>query len=563
MKRLLTAIVLVLTMAAPVMMAQSTGKSQSGPSGSTPGKSTGLTRYTLDANASGVIEKINNISNLTVVSKDPNGLKAEYRAGFIQGKLQGSSIIASRDNHWDSAYLTSTKHDFPKQLGPTQAELATATNYLNANYAAFLDYLKNKSTDPAVAYRFKRLLFRMLGIYHGVILDQPADLDFSGSWLPDFDYFSLSELQVGYETAGLTFMDVYFINAYADLLDVISFSPELAPGGIRTGDYPDKCSAFVKRTGNEVILTHNTWSSYLSQSMTQTMAVNNDLITFNPEAPGLIDSSTDFGFNNKGIMFNETTHRVTKNVTNPVGIWIFWRAALAEHFSASITDFFNLISLDNTGTYLNGYMLVDANTNETGLVEMSYRCFIYYRSSGAAYSVTSKSVDGGSCITDYDHDLVTPDYLMGINYPASIQVRADLLSTDNRTARREQFKKLLPRVTNVENAKSVITYTDPNNPLSIFGRWDLGYGVTDYPKQIPDGSLDAKVGSTAMVRSFMGLNGTLDASSKSTGFWMLYGTPHVNGKPFIWSESLWSGQTLRDVPDTLDGSFTLMHFYLR
>ena len=44
--------------------------------------------YTLDANASGVIETVNNIANLTVVSRDENDLKAEYRAGFVQGKLQ-------------------------------------------------------------------------------------------------------------------------------------------------------------------------------------------------------------------------------------------------------------------------------------------------------------------------------------------------------------------------------------------------------------------------------------------------------------------------------------------
>jgi hypothetical protein len=44
---------------------------------------------------------------------------------------------------------------------------------------------------------------------------------------------------------------------------------------------------------------------------------------------------------------------------------------------------------------------------------------------------------------------------------------------------------------------------------------------------------------------------------------MLYGTPQVKGKPFIWSESMWSGQTLRDVPDSLDGVFTLMPLHLR
>jgi hypothetical protein len=519
--------------------------------------------YNLDANAAGVIETVNNIANLTVVSKDDNDLKAEYRAGFVQGKLQATAILSARDNSWDNAYLTDPNHTFPGQIGPTQAELARAAQALNSNYAAFLSYLTNPATDPGVSYKFKRLLFRMLGIYHGATFDRPANLNFSGAWLPDSAYLQPSELVLGYETTALTFMDVYYINAYNDLMDVLSYSAELTSGGVSTGDYPDKCSAFLKRSGSEVILTHNTWQGFLSQTMTQTLAVNGDLLTVNASTPGLIGSATDFGFNNKGMMFNETTHRMSRTFVNPVGIWIFWRAALAEQFSGSITDFFNYISLDNTGTYLNGYMLVDANTNETGLVEMSYRCFVYYRSTGGPYTVSSKSLDGNACSTDYDSEMVTPDYLMGINYPASLQVRSDLQSTDNRPARRRQFQQLLPGVNDVETAKTVITYTDPANPLSIFGRWDLGYGETAYPKQIPDGSIDAKVASTGMVRSFMGLSGVLDTSAANTGFWMLYGTAKVNGTPFIWSQSSWKWQRLRDVPDRIDGSFTLMPLYLR
>ncbi len=542
-----------------------------GQQGSTPDESPGRSSkriiYTLDANASGVIKTIHNITNLTVVSRDANDLKAEYRAGFIQGKLQGKTILSARDNSWDNTYLTNPSHTFPEQhsptQGPTQTELNQAAGLLNANYAAFLQYLLNQSTDAVTAHRLKRLLFRMLGIYHGASLNQPASLDFSGAWLPDSNYFQASELTLGYETAGLTFMDVYFLNANNDLMDVISFSPEMVPNGIRFGDYPDKCSAFLKRSGSEVILTHNSWMGFLSQTMTQTLAVNGDLMTFNAATPGLIGSATDFGYNNKGIMFNETTHRVSKSQVKPLGLWIFWRAALAEQFSGSISDFFNAISLDNTGTYQNGYMLVDANTYETGLVEMSYRCFVYYRSTGGLYTVSSESLDGNACSTDYDSEMVTADYLMGINYPASLQVRSDLQSTDNRPARREQFKQLLPGVNDVETAKAVITYTDPTNPLSLFGRWDLGYGETSYPKQIPDGSVDSKVGSTSMVRSFMGLSGTLDISSSTTGFWMLYGTPYVNGTPFIWSQSSWKWQTLRDVPDRIDGRFTLMPLYLR
>jgi len=521
------------------------------------------TVFTLDANASGIIETISNIANMTVVSKDTNDLKAEYRAGFVQGKLQGKTIISARDNSWDNAYLTDPSHTFPKQHGPTQTELNHAAGILNSNYEAFIRYLQDPATDPAAGYRLKRLLFRMLGIYHGVTLSQPAALDFTGTWLPDGSYFSSSELILGYEAANITFMDVYFLNAYNDLMDVISFSPEVAINGIRDGDYPDKCSAFLKRSGDDIILTHNSWMGYLSQTMIQTLAVNSDLITMNTSTPGQIGSNTDFGCNNKGIMFNETTHRMSKGQTKPDGIWIFWRATLAEQFSSSITDFFNYISLDNSGTYLNGYMLVDAKNNETGLVEMSYRCFVYYRSNGGHYTVSVKSLDGAACSADYDPEMVTADYLMGINFPASYQVADDLQSTDNRPARRRQFKQLLPGVTDVEGAKTVITYTDPANPLSIFGRWDLGYGETSYPKIIPDGAVDAKVGSTGMVRSFMGLSGTLDVNSSNTGIWMLYGTAHVNEAPFIWSLSNWKWQKLRDVPDRLDGAFSLMPLYLR
>jgi hypothetical protein len=47
-----------------------------------------------------------------------------------------------------------------------------------------------------------------------------------------------------------------------------------------------------------------------------TLAINNDLMTVNAATPGLIGSATDFGFNNKGIMFNETTHRMDRSDGN-------------------------------------------------------------------------------------------------------------------------------------------------------------------------------------------------------------------------------------------------------
>ena len=40
-------------------------------------------------------------------------------------------------------------------------------------------------------------------------------------------------------------------------------------------------------------------------------------------------------------------------------------------------------------------------------------------------------------------------------------------------------------------------------------------------------------------------------------------TPYVNGKPFIWSESQWSGHKLRGVPDRVDGEYVLLNTYIR
>jgi len=514
--------------------------------------------YQLDDHAVGAINKNENLVYMTVVSKDANNLKAEYRAGFVQGKLQNTTIISARDNTWDNAYLTDPSHGFPKQPGPAQEELDSAASLLNENYDYFLQFLKNPATEFITVERLKRLLFRMLGIYHGVILSRPADLDFSGEWLPDTGYFKPAELALGYEEDTLTFMDVYFINAFNDLSDVISNSPDKTTGGGR-----ESCSAFIKRHGDEIIFTHNSWMGFLSQSMIQTLAINGDLITLNAATPGLIGSGTDFGYNNKGIIFNETTHRMSYSVTKVRGLWSFWRAILAEQFSGTIKDFFDAISLDNTGSYLSGYMVADAKNNQSGLVEMSYRCFVFYHSSGGHYKVTCKSTDGYPCSLDYDPEMVNQHYLMGINYPASLQVRSDLRSNDNRPARKKQFHEMLPHVTDIKSAKTVLTHTDPANPLSIFGRWDLGYGETDYPKQVPDGTVDAKVVDTAMVRAFMKLEGIFDVSSPATGFWMLYGTPHIHGKPFIWSQSSYSWQKLRDVPDRVDGEYLLTPLYLK
>jgi hypothetical protein len=508
--------------------------------------------FKLDEDSQGLIEKVNNIYNTSIVSNDPNVYKAEYEAGFIQGRLQGDMIPASRDNTWDTAYLLNPAHTFPKQVPPSKDELAMAQETLQMNWDYTLNYMRAQG-DSQVGKNLRRLMYRLVGIYHGATRSKPEALVFDETWFP---IFKDAELVTGYETRTLTFLDVYFINAFGDLFDIL---PDNAPQV--SANLPSKCSAFVKSTPDDIFLTHNSWFSYLDQSQTLNLWVNGDYMAMNVIMPGTMGSSTDFGYTNKGIMFNETTHHATYTEPKIAALWMFWRAVLAEQFAGSLDEFYTYVSLEPSGTYMNGYMIVDAKTKDIGLVEMSYKSFVFFKPDGQG-GITVKTKPDGLDKT-YDAELVQPDYFLGINYPASQQIRDDLKAVDSRPARKQQFMAQIGSVKDIESAKALITYTDPKNPLSIFGRWDLGYGDTPTPKTVPDGSIDAKAVSASMIESVFALKGVLDTNSPVKTFWMKFGTPYVAGKPFIWSESRWKGWKLRYVPDRIDGAYTLLNAYIR
>jgi hypothetical protein len=504
--------------------------------------------YRLDEDSGSRLEKVDNILNLSIVSIDDNVYKAEYEAGFIQGELQKEQILSARDNCWDLAFLTDQTPTFAKQIPPTEKEIADAQDVLVDNYNYTLNYIQNQ-TDPTIRKNLQRLLYRLIGIYHGTNLDVPAPLNFDGSWIPAADYFSAAEMTLGYETPYLSFMDVYFINAYCDLFDILD------------EDHSPRCSAFVKKTDSDIFIAHNSWMGFLDQSMAASFYINGDYFTINSFCPGCLGSNTDFGYNNKGIMFNETTHHKTFTKAKVSALWMFWRATLAEQFASSLDEFYQYLSLEASGTYMNGYMVVDTKTKEIGLVEMSYQSFVYFKPDGKnGYQVITKP-EGLS--EEYDPELLQPEYILGINFPVSQLIRDELKATENRPARRRQFLAQIASVNDTESAKALITYTAPDEPLSIYGRWDLGYGDTPYPQTIPDGAVDAKAASASMTSYVSGLAGILDLESPNRCFWMKFGTPVINGKPFIWSESQWKEQKLRDVPDSVDGEYNLLHSYIR
>ncbi|MBT3255432.1 MAG: hypothetical protein HN366_03080 [Deltaproteobacteria bacterium] len=514
----------------------------------TPASGRNITTFTLDENAEGCLEKTGYVYNLSIVSNHENNYKAEYQAGFIHGHLLKDLILSARDNLWDVAsYVDPAHHTRP----PALEELDLAREILEQNYQYTTTTFFRKQA-PLLQSRMLRLFFRLLGVYHGTKDAHPSALDFSGNWVPTLDYFSDEELALGYETAAVTFLDVYFVNAFADYLDAVE----------PTGPVQQRCTAFVYKADQDIFVAHNSWFIFLDQSMGLSYYINGDFFTMNSVVPGMISSEASFGYNNKGIMYDATTIAATHSEARTDGLWMFWRETLAAQFAGSMDAFYDFISLEASGTYMNSYMVVDVNETEIGLIEMSYDTFFYFKPDGSGGYDVITSKPGIS--TAYDEEMLQPDYILGFNYPVSIYLRDELKAIENRPARRYQLLSMIHTVTDIEKAKNLITYTfDPDEPLSIFGRWDLGYGWTPTPHIVPEGSIDAKATSASMISYVSDIKGIVDIDSPYKMFWMKYGTPKINGKPFIWSESIWKDQKLRNVPDVVDDNFYFLNLNIR
>ena len=534
-------------------------------------KNTEATQFTLDEYTCGFAQCIDNNWNYAIYAQNPNVsiYQNEYNAGYVQGKVQtGEVILATRNNGWRNFLVGSTPEDNVNIIVKPEYLVACA-NAVIENYNYTFDEVSGHQDDPKYAM-ILRLMFRQLGIYDGAVNNQPkkdvkiADLDLRT--------YPADQQKLGYDNDALTFLDVIFINSQYDLFDCVGDEIGLVMGygkahKLTSKDKPDHCTAFTKlMPDGNVFWTHNSWCCFWSQSCAVTYCIGEDFVTQNANCPGQFGSNTDFGFNGNGLGFNETTHVDLYDKTKIKGIWLTYRSAAAEQFAHNIDEFYDIISIDNTGTYLNGYHLVDANTGEIGLVEMSYNRFVLFKSDGK--KLTMKDSTGYEPTRlDYDHHLISPTHIFGCNQPVYWWVSYELESMNLRPMRRNQLWERIDTVEDMESAKALITYTEDREPLSIYGRWDLGYGTTEMPRTRPDGSVDAKGFSTNLIKEVLAnLSRKPSINGEKTSFWMKYGTPVIRQEPFIWSKSKFAdmkqSECVDAVPDALDGRWNRVKMFM-
>lgn len=536
-------------------------------------KNTEATQYVLDEYTCGFAQCIDNNWNFAIYAQNPNIsiYQNEYNAGYVQGKVQGNAmIVATRNNSWKNFLIGATPQD-NLNIDVHPEYLTASAESLIQNYNYTYDVLSSRQDDPM--YRnITRLVFRMLGIYDGAAGNEARkDVKLTDLALQAFD---ASQLKLGYDSDPLTYMDVVFINMQYDLFDAIGDKIGLVMGygtarkAKDAANQSDHCTAFTKMMpDHNVFWTHNSWCCFWAQSCAVTYVIGEDFVTQNANCPGQFGSNTDFGFNGNGIGFNETTHVDLYDKTKIDGIFLAYRSAAAEQFSHTIREFYDYCKLDNTGTYLNGYHLVDANTGEIGLLDMSYNRFVLFVCDGKDVKLTDST---GYVPThlDYDHHLITPTHVFGVNQPVSWWVGYELESMNLRPMRRNQLWARIDTVQDIETAKDLITYTEDREPLSVYGRWDLGYGTTEMARMRPDGSVDAKAGSAELIRQTLkNLSRVPDINGTKTSFWMKFGTAHVQQLPFIWSQSPWASmkqdESVDFVPDALDGRWNLVKMFMK
>lgn len=548
-------------------------------------KNTEPREFVLNEYTKGYAQCIDNNWNFAIYAQDPSAsiYQNEYNAGYVQGKVQGNKLIkATRNNTW--RWYVLDEGPGANSVTPPAGAVEQATKALIENYNYMTDFVEKKQNDRHIQGLI-RLMFRMLGIYHGAA-DKEAIKDVSFDTLK-MNSMSPEELKMNSGDEPLTFIDIYFLNAQMDLWDAIGKELGVDFNAVEKSDKehtlqekedvermakndrlkPGRCSGFVTKLENgEILWTHTSWCCFFAQSCAVTYVIGDDFLTQNSFCPGQFGSNTDFGFNGHGIGFNETTETYFYNESKTLGLWLTWRAAAAEAFATSIDDFYDYVSLDNTGTYLNAYMLVDAFRGEFGLIDMSYARFALFKGDGKNLTVKD-STGYVPNFLDYDSHMISPSYVLGCNIPIYKRIWRELQTIDGAPKRRYQLYRHIGSVKTMDDAKNLITYNDDLEPISIAGRWDKNYGTSEFLRYQPHGSIDAKAFSTEEIKKVLAsLSMKPSKDGDKTSFWMRFGSVKLDGTPFIWSQSIWAKfkqpEETDCIPDAIDGAWNRVKMFM-
>jgi hypothetical protein len=237
----------------------------------------------------------------------------------------------------------------------------------------------------------------------------------------------------------LDLVDIVAINAWTEVefLDAALDATPKGIEGVRFRDLlptppksepPSRCSSFIA-TGpatadGEIVFGHITmWSLYSAQHF-------NVWLDLKPAAghrvlmqtfPGGIQSTTDYYFNDAGLLVSETTLAQTR--FNIDGQAEASRIRKALQYADSIDGVVEILKTSNNGLYTNEWLIGDTKTNEIAMFELgTFKSRLYRSSRGEWFGGTPGFYWGCNNTKDLDVRLETVPSLVG--QPANVVFRS-------------------------------------------------------------------------------------------------------------------------------------------
>jgi len=324
------------------------------------------------------------------------------------------------------------------------------------------------------------------------------------------------------------------------------------------------CSAFVKRTEDDMFFAHNTWFGYPVMSSFYKVSELNGFgagaTRFSQSTfPGMLFGGQDFLILNNNQVLVSTTNVVLNDESlkdlDAESVPGFMRFLAAMRQTQNPLDFLQMTSWFNSGTYNNQWMLTDLNA-------------LHGNSKDKLFYVADQSPKD-VYYTDESETLAQKGYWASYNrpyfksvyeefgFPEAVKAYGNEYSYEN-CARAKIFRREAPSISSMESLQKLMTYnqfeTDPlsnGSPmLTIAARGDLMSNYTCHMACYLEGALDAKI-----------TNISLASDLKMLG---IASPTHVDQPVFRWTLDRIKDFTARSgQPETFDFDWIVLEPYFK
>lgn len=168
----------------------------------------------------------------------------------------------------------------------------------------------------------------------------------------------------------LSFFDVFQLNLNCEVGDIEGAADANSPRARDVSLDPEKCSALIKATDEDIFFSHVTWSGldFLVGRQYKTYAMETTLSLTG--SAGVIASGDDFQISSNGIAAQETTtafyNKSLFASIKPETVSQFMRGVLASFLAKSAKEWTELFKMEHSGTYCNQWQALDYNVYKRG-----------------------------------------------------------------------------------------------------------------------------------------------------------------------------------------------------